>query len=115
MTNLNEIIAKAKGWKFDHRESGDVFLKTPEGKHLLNCGFELFDYLNDARLYMRLFEEILFDSTYYGIRIIPHYEEKSITIEFESKDHESVRFICDSESIGEAICRAWLCWKGIEI
>ena len=130
MTNLNEVIAKAKGWDLKHGEPVYFEVNFEDGDGA--DGFEcprchkpesmcknepcFLDYQGDANLYMQLFEEM--SSEFFSLNIMQHdYNNKTTIIGDYRQGHgENIpQFVVESQPIGTAICLAWLKMKGIEI
>jgi hypothetical protein len=111
---MSERIAKARGWKFNSNNSCSFSwsLKKELGMvYQESCP----NYFDDPRFYVELFEEMKKD----GVRLeytwnhdlTPVREQWYVS--FPNWNVEKRGIQASSDSIGEAICKAWLQWKGI--
>jgi hypothetical protein len=107
MTNLNELIAVEKGWEF---VSGDEKYPSPHWESSDKKTFCSFvpNYLHDANLYMGLFEEMVV----YGKTVIEMNYDFGM---YQLIIHKAIGQVyhAKEEDLSEAICKAWLSWKGI--
>lgn len=110
MTNLNETIAKARGWTVHVRndEYGVVETwHTPKGTPSIYNRRP--DFEHDANLYMQLFMEM----SKCGRIFIEDLEDGDWLVAYIDNDDCSPFGIADT--IGTAICLAWLRTNGVEV
>lgn len=108
MTDINEVIAKHKEWVLKKELQGlsierDIWIAPKAMFSFPNPP----DYLNDARLYMGLFEEM-------PNPILRRWNDKWLCIPESRKSMiiESVEI--ESDTIGTAICLSYICLHGLE-
>lgn len=101
MTNINEVIAKSKGYVFEHENP--LFI--------LDAKKDCPDYLNDARLYMALFEEMATQGVEPSLRFD---DALGWMVDWQPQNETSLGERLISDTIGIAICLAYMKLHGLE-
>jgi len=120
MTDINEVIAKSKGWRRPtENECAPFDGWINENTHYTSK--ELPDYLNDARLYMGLFEEIKKTGFEFRLESDKTGSGEGIytAVILEQRNDTNgtgwgLRVISTQSSIGTAICLAYCRLNGLE-
>lgn len=122
MTNLNEVVAMHKGWKREKELQGlsverDIWI-APKAMFSFPAPP---DYLNDARLYMGLFEEIKKTGFEFRLESDTTGSGEGIytAVILEQRNDTNgtgwgLRVISTQSSIGTAICQAYCKLHGLE-
>ena len=116
MTDINELVAKENGIDVTRKHNLPNIGGEMDGTWCVYCFQHIFsgdknnpcvpDYLHDANLYMGLFEEMAKDNMSLVLA-------KNGLILWECVFGENFEDFEVGDTIGEAVCRAWLAWKGI--